>query len=182
MAQVRHQARISEPDRKCIEHFQALSNQLKTIVVRHGRARPGHPRLSCLSPARTWMPGTRPGMTSFVRETHFLGCTLQSDSQDDGSSIPRRKKAGLARARLKVLATRGRHNHLPRGITELSRHWRRGTNAQRKCSACKHYDPPQRLAATTRAACQSCGDRGLAEFRIRSSPRRHWRTHRFERP
>jgi len=25
---------------------------------RHGRARPGHPCLSYLSPARTWMPGS----------------------------------------------------------------------------------------------------------------------------
>jgi hypothetical protein len=25
---------------------------------------PGHPRLSCLEPDKTWMPGTRPGMTS----------------------------------------------------------------------------------------------------------------------
>src|SRR6202011_5660215 len=28
--------------------------------------RPGHPRPSCLSAAKTWMPGTRPGMTSFA--------------------------------------------------------------------------------------------------------------------
>src|ERR1700722_13400443 len=27
--------------------------------------RPGHPRLSCVSPAKTWMPGTRTGMTNF---------------------------------------------------------------------------------------------------------------------
>src|ERR1700688_2359006 len=31
---------------------------------RHGGACPGHPRLSCLTEAKTWMPGTRPGMTS----------------------------------------------------------------------------------------------------------------------
>ena len=30
---------------------------------RHGRARPGHPRLSCCQSARTWMPGTSPAMT-----------------------------------------------------------------------------------------------------------------------
>src|SRR4051794_9167380 len=30
------------------------------------RACPGHPRLSCLREAKTWMPGTRPGMTSFA--------------------------------------------------------------------------------------------------------------------
>src|SRR6202011_4398163 len=34
-------------------------------LFRHGRARPGHPRLSYLAAARTWMPGTMPGMTSF---------------------------------------------------------------------------------------------------------------------
>jgi hypothetical protein len=33
--------------------------------------RPGHPRLSYLWVAKTWMPGTRPGMTSF---------TMSSDS------------------------------------------------------------------------------------------------------
>src|SRR5579863_5423544 len=32
-------------------------------VVRHGRARPGHPRLCYFEADKTWMPGTRPGMT-----------------------------------------------------------------------------------------------------------------------
>ena len=32
------------------------------ITHRHGRARPGHPRLAS-PPRKTWMPGTRPGMT-----------------------------------------------------------------------------------------------------------------------
>src|ERR1700761_8959989 len=32
---------------------------------RHGRARSGHPRL-CFSEEKTWMPGTRPGMTVSV--------------------------------------------------------------------------------------------------------------------
>ena len=31
---------------------------------RHGRACPGHPRLSSRRRLRTWMPGTRPGMTN----------------------------------------------------------------------------------------------------------------------
>ncbi|QDW38257.1 hypothetical protein FFI89_014535 [Bradyrhizobium sp. KBS0727] len=31
--------------------------------VRHGRACPGHPRLSCCTPVKAWMPGTSPGMT-----------------------------------------------------------------------------------------------------------------------
>src|SRR6478735_6030779 len=35
-------------------------------LFRHGRACPGHPRLSCSSEAKTWMPGTRPGMTRFA--------------------------------------------------------------------------------------------------------------------
>src|SRR5258706_5662383 len=50
------------------------------------RARcPGHPRLSCLSAAKTWMPGTRPGMTSFARlEALFHWLHFRSGSQDDG--------------------------------------------------------------------------------------------------
>jgi DNA-binding transcriptional LysR family regulator len=31
---------------------------------RHGRARPGHPRLAGYPAAKTWMPGTKPGMTN----------------------------------------------------------------------------------------------------------------------
>src|SRR5258708_2840609 len=34
-------------------------------AFRHGRACPGHPRLSCLLEAKTWMPGTSPGMTTY---------------------------------------------------------------------------------------------------------------------
>ncbi|QOZ06800.1 hypothetical protein XH96_04130 [Bradyrhizobium sp. CCBAU 51765] len=34
-------------------------------LLRHGRARPGHPR-SCFHHRRTWMPGTSPGMTVSV--------------------------------------------------------------------------------------------------------------------
>jgi hypothetical protein len=40
--------------------FEAM---VRMFVFRHGRACPGHPRLSCLSAVKTWMPGTRPGMT-----------------------------------------------------------------------------------------------------------------------
>src|SRR5260370_7080932 len=40
-----------------------IEGELVTIL-RHGRACPGHPRLSCCQTAKTWMPGTRPGMTS----------------------------------------------------------------------------------------------------------------------
>src|SRR5947207_11410191 len=34
--------------------------------LRHGRACPGHPRLSFVQQSKTWMPGTRPGMTAIV--------------------------------------------------------------------------------------------------------------------
>jgi hypothetical protein len=30
--------------------------------------RPGHPRLSCFSAAKTWMPGTGPDMTNWFRD------------------------------------------------------------------------------------------------------------------
>ena len=51
------------------------------ILFCHGRACPGHPRLSCLAEARTWMPGTSPGMTRFgimpiLFATFFAGCIL----------------------------------------------------------------------------------------------------------
>src|SRR6266446_9142974 len=38
---------------------------------RHGRACPGHPRLSAATLVKTWMPGTSPGMTSFVITARF---------------------------------------------------------------------------------------------------------------
>ncbi|QOZ14925.1 hypothetical protein XI02_07700 [Bradyrhizobium sp. CCBAU 21365] len=38
--------------------------------VRHGRARPGHPRL--FFAAKTWMPGTRPGMTSSEAGSDYI--------------------------------------------------------------------------------------------------------------
>jgi hypothetical protein len=36
-------------------------NALKFVMA---GLRPGHPRLSCLSVVKTWMPGTGPGMTN----------------------------------------------------------------------------------------------------------------------
>jgi hypothetical protein len=35
--------------------------------------RPGHPRLSCFSAFKTWMPGTRPGMTNQMARLNFIG-------------------------------------------------------------------------------------------------------------
>jgi hypothetical protein len=35
--------------------------------------RPGHPRLSCFGAVKTWMPGTRPGMTSQTANPNFVG-------------------------------------------------------------------------------------------------------------
>ena len=42
-------------------HAYLSAQRLRPPVRRHGRARPGHPRL--LPAPKTWMPGTRPGMT-----------------------------------------------------------------------------------------------------------------------
>jgi hypothetical protein len=38
--------------------------------------RSGHPRLSYSSAAKTWMPGTRPGMTTFDTTPYSIGCIL----------------------------------------------------------------------------------------------------------
>jgi len=35
--------------------------------------RPGHPRLSCGYIVKTWMPGTRPGMTNFSKPARRAG-------------------------------------------------------------------------------------------------------------
>jgi hypothetical protein len=40
---------------------------------RHGRACPGHPRLPCFAAIKTWMPGTRPGMTNKTATAFFIG-------------------------------------------------------------------------------------------------------------
>jgi hypothetical protein len=37
--------------------------------IRHGRACPGHPRLIFRWNEKTWMPGTRPGMTTQINIT-----------------------------------------------------------------------------------------------------------------
>src|SRR5882724_5430899 len=60
--------------------FSCSSTHLKMVVFRQGQARPCHPRLSCFSAAKTGMPGTRPGMTSFSRKAihglHFAARLL----------------------------------------------------------------------------------------------------------
>jgi hypothetical protein len=54
-----HLSRLDEAKPGAIR---ALSTSHVPSIHRHGRACPGHPRLSC-EPSKTWMPGTRPGMT-----------------------------------------------------------------------------------------------------------------------
>jgi hypothetical protein len=57
---------------------------------RHGRAKarsassrrcPGHPRLSCFSEVKTWMPGTRPGMTRLKRPSVIPGWCVSTRPQ-----------------------------------------------------------------------------------------------------
>jgi hypothetical protein len=62
-----------------LESFQEIT---VLLISRRGRVRafsivmaghrPGHPRLSCLREAKTWMPGTRPRMTSFAKSAISL--------------------------------------------------------------------------------------------------------------
>src|SRR4051794_3770154 len=40
-----------------------MSGRVGIMFPRHGRARPGHPRLVLRLSVKTWMPGTSPGMT-----------------------------------------------------------------------------------------------------------------------
>jgi hypothetical protein len=48
--------------------------------------RPGHPRLSCFSAVKTWMPGTRPRMTDQTARPNFIGRFF---SQDDDFPLDR---------------------------------------------------------------------------------------------
>jgi hypothetical protein len=50
------------------ERVGVKKHQFLSQLFRYGRACPGHPRLSCLREGKTWMPGTRPGMTSYFPE------------------------------------------------------------------------------------------------------------------
>jgi hypothetical protein len=51
------------------ENDEEISGQVRSFarittgLDRHGRARPGHPRLLSYERRKTWMPGTSPGMT-----------------------------------------------------------------------------------------------------------------------
>jgi hypothetical protein len=79
-------ASSSESDRKSSQRFQVLSNRLEMTRFRHGRACVGHPRLSGLIGARTWMPGTRPGMTRRKRLISLVAF-FESDSQDEETKL-----------------------------------------------------------------------------------------------
>src|SRR5258705_4063812 len=69
------------------------------LSLRHGRACPGHPRLSCCYTVKTWMPGTRPGMTTIVIPGHassrgpgisrFRVRCFASPGNDGAKSAPR---------------------------------------------------------------------------------------------
>src|SRR6185312_6921467 len=55
---------------------------------RHGRARPGHPRPALL--LKTWMPGTRPGMTSLGGYDWCVSCLPRSSRvlEDRAEQLP----------------------------------------------------------------------------------------------
>ncbi len=55
---------ISDPDiRGMVLEGLCELDSVQIAKCRHGRARPGHPRLETRPASKTWMPGTRPGMT-----------------------------------------------------------------------------------------------------------------------
>src|SRR5689334_9990460 len=66
-----------------------------TLHARHGRACPGHPRLAARS--KTWMPGTRPGMTK--AETMPFSLRHYRDGLDFVKRIRARQFRDLDRGR-----------------------------------------------------------------------------------
>src|SRR6185312_8899170 len=84
----------------------AVANLLPmTLFHRHGRACPGHPRLSWVC-SKTWMPGTGPGMTTVRCTTH------RADSSEGLSKIspdsPARKREARGERRVVALGPRFR--------------------------------------------------------------------------
>src|ERR1700687_1413977 len=71
--------------------------------------RPGHPRPSCLSAAKTWMPGTRPGMTSFA---NILRRPQRGRLQNERASRWGAGRTGAAR-----LYSTPKSVHLPDSLT-----------------------------------------------------------------
>src|SRR5216684_3081801 len=67
--------------RRCDE----LVTGMNEVQRRHGRARPGHPRPSFFRVAKTWMPGTRPGMTPGVLA--LLGALVFAAAQARAGSV-----------------------------------------------------------------------------------------------
>src|SRR6266849_1048336 len=97
----------SEPDRKSIQHFQAPSNYLKTILlfVMAGLVPAIHVFLG-LGEARTWMPGTRPGMTSFVGKPNSIRCILSQTLRSGVFAASRRMGEGSRASWFETALTR----------------------------------------------------------------------------
>src|ERR1700730_9770452 len=55
---------MSSTKRERMPGGSGMSERDVIALPRHGRARPGHPRILCRYVVKTWMPGTRPGMTN----------------------------------------------------------------------------------------------------------------------
>src|SRR5258708_20712853 len=77
--------------------------------ARHGRACPGHPRLSCAGTGKTWMPGTSPGMTNSPHRANLPDLELAvSLSRRDDDML----RASIAAMRIAPILVIGRCHHI----------------------------------------------------------------------
>src|ERR1700692_416754 len=65
--------------------FSSCSFLIKIRFFVMAGLRPGHPRLCCLNAVKTWMPGTRAGVTSFVVKPPLS----RADSGQEGVDLTR---------------------------------------------------------------------------------------------
>src|ERR1700737_4934296 len=86
--------RSSEPDRKSRRYFAGLSNRLENESFSSwpGLTRPSTSFFEI--ERKTWMPGTRPGMTSFEESARYSWLHYESDSQDEGPLLKRHVDLG----------------------------------------------------------------------------------------
>jgi hypothetical protein len=72
-----------------MQYFQALENDSFSVMA---GLRPGHPRLSCLNAAKTWMPGIADKFTQSAQgRLLWPGMTSFGDGLNDpaaGSNVP----------------------------------------------------------------------------------------------
>jgi hypothetical protein len=108
----------SLPNQRC-RHPEVLAALRGDSLSVMAGLRPGHPRLSCFSAFKTWMPGTRPGMTNQMARPNFIGRFFDKTLRMTGACIARISEQALQASWMRV--DRGRWPFAVRDLGNRSR-------------------------------------------------------------